>query len=220
MSEQHRTEMDQATSITPNQIVAFRLQLARRMAELTQDEAAELLEPYLGTRWSKASFSAAERSAVGGERVRRFSADEIVAFAMAFELPVTWFFLPPSMDLKGAPTLIETPDVPEDMTGHIPGYFLDVIFGYGDGEEAVRQEIQEVLRHAPADWLSARQQQIARWTRTVTRAIVRESVEGLADWSENLRRLADRLEAAQEMVPDRVVSIHRELMGESEEDEG
>jgi hypothetical protein len=79
---------------TPNQLVAFNLKLARNLRGWTQDEAAIRLEPLLGTRWSKAVFSAAERS-VDGRRAREFTADEIVAFALAFRLPVAWFFLPP-----------------------------------------------------------------------------------------------------------------------------
>ena len=80
--------------MTANQLVAYNLRRARELRELTQEEAAELLEPYLGVRWSKGSFSAAERS-VAGERTREFSADELLAFSAAFDLPVTWFFLPP-----------------------------------------------------------------------------------------------------------------------------
>jgi hypothetical protein len=53
------------------------------------------LEPHVGARWSKASFSAAERS-ITGERVRQFSADDLFALARAFELPVTYFLCPPT----------------------------------------------------------------------------------------------------------------------------
>src|SRR3954471_4419812 len=80
--------------MTANQLVAYNLHRARTERGLTQDQAAELLEPYLGTRWKKASFSAAERS-ISSDRIREFTADEILAFAKAFDLPVTWFFLPP-----------------------------------------------------------------------------------------------------------------------------
>ncbi len=50
---------------TPNQVVAYNLTRAREHRGWTQDEAAEALAPYLGTRWSKASFSQAERSVAG-----------------------------------------------------------------------------------------------------------------------------------------------------------
>lgn len=72
-------------------------------------------------------------SAVGGERVRKFSADEIVAFSMGFGVPVMWFFLPPAAGLRGEPTLIETPDVADDKDGHVPGAYLDDLFGRHSG---------------------------------------------------------------------------------------
>lgn len=80
--------------MTPNQLVALNLRRARTLLGLTQEQAAERLEPYLGERWSKRSFSAAERS-VAGERIRQFSADDLVALAAAFDLPVSFFLAIP-----------------------------------------------------------------------------------------------------------------------------
>jgi transcriptional regulator with XRE-family HTH domain len=74
--------------------VAWNLRRARARRGWTQEEAAERLEPYIGTRWSKAAFSAAERS-VEGERVRHFTADNLFAFARTFDLPVGYFLCPP-----------------------------------------------------------------------------------------------------------------------------
>src|ERR671931_1797685 len=76
---------------TPNQVVAYNLARARVLRGWTQDEAAAALEPWLGVRWSRATFSQAERS-VAGKLIRNFTADEIVAFARTFRLPVEWFF--------------------------------------------------------------------------------------------------------------------------------
>lgn len=80
--------------LTPNQLVAHNLRAAREARGLTQEQAATLLEPFLGEHWSVAVFSAAERS-VAGKRVREFDADTIQALARAFELPIGYFFLPP-----------------------------------------------------------------------------------------------------------------------------
>src|SRR5215213_6097132 len=80
--------------LTPNQIVAWNLAQARKGRKWTQEEAAEHLEPYLGERWSKATYSAAERS-VDGARIRQFTADDLHAFSRAFELPMTLFLTPP-----------------------------------------------------------------------------------------------------------------------------
>jgi transcriptional regulator with XRE-family HTH domain len=82
-----------------NEIVAYNFRRARELRGLTQDEAAHALEPYLGQRLPQASISAIER-AFGGERRREFDAQEILAFACAFDLPMLWFFLPPANDAR------------------------------------------------------------------------------------------------------------------------
>lgn len=77
---------------TINQVVAINLRLARELNKWTQAETCERLAPYLGERWSVATYSAAERSAQRTDRIRNFSANDIVAFAAAFGLPVQHFF--------------------------------------------------------------------------------------------------------------------------------
>lgn len=111
---------------TPNQVVAYRVALARHLKGWTQDEAAAELAPYLGTKLSTASFSAIERSFAGG-RVRQFSADEILALSRGFNLPIGWFFTPPpAMDDIG----ILTPD--SDSNGFDPILLIDAILGLDD----------------------------------------------------------------------------------------
>src|SRR3546814_20955185 len=61
----------------------------------TQHQAAEACAPFLGARLSPASWSALERSVDGG-RIREITADELVAFARAFDLPIGFFLTPPS----------------------------------------------------------------------------------------------------------------------------
>ena len=87
----------------------------------------DALAPYLGFRWSKANFSAAERS-VDGQRVRQFDADEIVAFARTFDLPVSWFFMPPPpWASPGMPTKLRTPDA--ERFGSPLALLADLVFG-------------------------------------------------------------------------------------------
>jgi transcriptional regulator with XRE-family HTH domain len=81
--------------MTGNQLVAYNLKRARDLRGLTQEQAAELLEPYLDGSWSPASFSAAERSAIAGKRTREFTADDLLAFVAAFNLPMPFFLTPP-----------------------------------------------------------------------------------------------------------------------------
>ena len=76
-----------------NEIVAYNFRAARELRGWTQDETARALEGLLGQRLPQASISAIER-AYEGDRRREFDAHEILAFALAFDLPLIWFFLP------------------------------------------------------------------------------------------------------------------------------
>jgi hypothetical protein len=108
---------------TPNQIVAFNISQARLKRGWTQDQAAEALAPFLGARLSTASWSAIERSVDGG-RIREFTADELVAFARGFDLPLGWFLTPPpaSDDIR-----VAAPDTKGN--GLDPRRLLDVVLG-------------------------------------------------------------------------------------------
>jgi transcriptional regulator with XRE-family HTH domain len=90
----------------PNEVVAYNLRRAREELGLTQAEAGRRLGRYLPKGWSAANFGMAEKW--GGNRVRKFDADELVAFAQVFEKPVTWFFLPPE-------------EMPQEATIHASG---------------------------------------------------------------------------------------------------
>jgi transcriptional regulator with XRE-family HTH domain len=119
MSTQKQTHV-----LTGNQLVAQNLRLARELRGLTQEQAAERLEPFLGARWSKATFSAAERSAVEGTRAREFSADELLAFANAFDLPLFWFFLPVDLEARVSSGGERTLDS-HDLFGRTLPYYHD-----------------------------------------------------------------------------------------------
>ena len=88
-----------------NEIVAYNFRRARELRGWTQQETAERLERFVGVRLRQAGVSAIE-AAYGGERRREFDAQEILAFACGFDLPLVWFFLPPPGDrrrFQGAP---------------------------------------------------------------------------------------------------------------------
>ena len=87
------------TAADLNEVVAYNFRRARELRGLTQDEAAVRLEPFLGVRLPQASISALERS-YGGDKRREFDAQEILAFACGFDLPLIWFFLPPADDTR------------------------------------------------------------------------------------------------------------------------
>ncbi|MFP5254489.1 MAG: helix-turn-helix domain-containing protein [Acidimicrobiia bacterium] len=108
---------------TPNQLVAHNIAKARLFRGWTQDQAAEASAPYLGSRLSSASWSALERSVDGG-RIREITADELVAFARAFDLPIGFFLTPPSAWDEHA---VATPDAGPD--GLEPIDLFDVVIG-------------------------------------------------------------------------------------------
>lgn len=81
--------------MTPNQVVAYNVIKARALRGWTQERAAEALAPYLGVRLSGPSFSALERSAVKVDRIKQFSADDLLALSRGFDLPIGYFFTPP-----------------------------------------------------------------------------------------------------------------------------
>ena len=72
-----------------NQVVAYNFRAARELRGWTQDHVAYLLAQYLGQQLPKASISAIERS-LEGDRRREFDAQELVAFALTFDLPIVW----------------------------------------------------------------------------------------------------------------------------------
>lgn len=81
--------------MTPNQLIAYNLRRARLLCGWTQGEAVVHLGQHLSKPWSAASYSLAERSVQRPDRIRHFSADEIVAFSRTFDRPVEWFFQEP-----------------------------------------------------------------------------------------------------------------------------
>ncbi|HSH58123.1 MAG TPA: helix-turn-helix transcriptional regulator [Acidimicrobiales bacterium] len=92
MAKPKRDQPSQTWSAS--QVVAHNLTRARELRGLTQAEVAERLSRFSGARWSQVTVAQAEGS-VSGQRVRSFSANELVALARTFDLPVLYFFLPP-----------------------------------------------------------------------------------------------------------------------------
>ncbi len=117
---------------TPNQIVASNLSRARMLRDWTQDQAAEALTPFLGTRLSAASWSAMERSVDGG-RIREFTADDLFAFARGFSLPIGFFLTPP---FPGEGIGVAAPD--GGRRGLEPNELLDVVLGTEESLEEWR----------------------------------------------------------------------------------
>ncbi len=122
-----------------NEIVAYNFRAARELRGLTQEETAELLERFIGQRLPQASISAIER-AYEGDRRREFDAQEILAFALAFDLPLLWFFLPPPGDTR---RLYRTSDYVRELYG--------IVFGRDDKLEPVYERLRQIGIEEPTE---------------------------------------------------------------------
>jgi transcriptional regulator with XRE-family HTH domain len=123
-------------TMTPNQIVAYNVAKARSLRGWTQEQAAEALAPYLGAKLSGASFSALERSAWSVDRIKQFSADDLLALSRGFDLPIGYFFTPPPPDFDAA---LHAPDAP--TPGLDPIVLLDAILGRPDNLDEWRDAL-------------------------------------------------------------------------------
>jgi hypothetical protein len=177
--------------LTPNQIVGYNLAQARMWKGWTQEEAAEQLEPYLGARWSKASFSAAERS-VDGRRVRQFSADELVAFSRCFGVPVGFFFLPPPPNAADRPIQMASPDCSE--FGVRPSELIDVALGAPGEIGLMGMRVEDFFRQTSPELLSDAQDALRSLTEVATQAVVERSLDKFGFWRSSLQTLAMQLE--------------------------
>jgi transcriptional regulator with XRE-family HTH domain len=99
MSTRRAKAVPEPPPLNLNEVIAYNFRRARELRGLTQPEAAACLEPFLGQLLPQASISAIERS-WGGDKRREFDAQELLAFACAFDLPLLWFFLPPPGDTR------------------------------------------------------------------------------------------------------------------------
>ncbi|MBW3547439.1 MAG: helix-turn-helix domain-containing protein [Actinobacteria bacterium] len=186
-------EVPSYLGLTPNQVVAYNLTRAREDKGWTQDQAADALAPYLGKRWSKASISQAERS-IAGRFIRKFDADEIMAFARAFEVPIAWFFMPPPpwSDHPGVPVKLATPDAEE--FGQALGLLVDLVFGEPYQQALLSMRLQAFLEQIGPIELTEAQQRIVSAVNLRVEALVAHSFQGLSQWQTALRSIANQLE--------------------------
>lgn len=190
--------------LTPNQVVAHNLRLARLLRGWTQEEAAIQLEPYLGVRWSVPSYSAAERSTERPGRIRNFTADELIAFSLAFKLPVTWFLLPPEKDPAGRIPVVATPGAPENQ-GHLPGVILELVFGNPESQALTEKRVEELLDDLGLEARGKYMRMIDAVSGLATRQSLKHALGGdLKKDAATLRRLAQIMEEAEEVIDARL----------------
>ena len=194
-------------TMTPNQIVALNVAKARALRGWTQEEAAEQLAPYLGAKLSGASFSALERSAWKVERIKQFSADELLALSRAFDLPIGYFFVPLPPDSDAA---LHAPDA--GMKGLDPIVILDAILGTPDNLEHWEDELRDYSSSVAPQPRSKREKphvspkDLADRLQTLgasrARAMLRQAFGDVTDAAEVLERLAEAIRILEEDAPD------------------
>jgi transcriptional regulator with XRE-family HTH domain len=144
---------------SPNQIVALNVGRARALRGWTQEQAAEALAPYLGTKWSNASFSAVERSIVG-TRVKQFSADDLVALSRGFDLPLGWFFTPPPPSEDAG---VAVPDAGM-LNGTDPKLLLEVVLGTDDNREPWHKALLDYAAETAKHHETTKNEKVSRRT--------------------------------------------------------
>ncbi len=82
-------------AIDVNAVVSYNTRAIRERRGFTQQQVAEKLGELTGHRLPQASISAMERG-FDGERRRRFDAHELYLLSLVFDVPIPYFFLPPS----------------------------------------------------------------------------------------------------------------------------
>ncbi len=196
--------------LSAGQVVAYNLARARALRGWNQEQAATRLEPHLGVRWSNVVLSAAERS-YAGKRVRQFTADEIVAFSQAFELPVVWFFLPPGTDEEEAfyPLVCPSKAAPNEENVLDPNELLRLTFNahLGDLIREITRRVDSYKRDDQPDGdrgtlagvRGMPVDHVALWVRAVMSEALAGDPSTLAVMRTTVRQLADQLDR---LVPD------------------
>lgn len=173
---------DQPRRYTTNQVVAHNLRLARQQRGWTQEQAAERLEPFLGVRWSKATYSAAERSSERADRVRQFTADDLLAFSAAFDVPAHYFFLPPIGKRNGTNVQVAAGDKASTRAFGLAEY-LDRVFGSDKGNELVQRRLKAILKRIPSD---PKEEHLRQATQGLVKARLSEHKDELETWRDAL----------------------------------
>ncbi len=189
--------------MTSNQIVAYNVAKARAIRGWTQEQAAEELAPYLGAKLSGASFSALERSAWNVNRIKQFSADDLLALSRGFDLPIGFFFVPPPPAFDAG---LYGPDA--GSKGLDPIVMLDAILGTPDNLGYWESELldysasiapmpkskKEKPSVSPADLA----ERVTPFTAIRAKALLRSSFGDVEEAKDVLERLAQILQELDE----------------------
>ena len=148
-------------AVDVNRVVSHNLRLAREQNGWTQEQFADRLEEVTGHRPTQASVSALERAWEGG-RHREFDAQELVDFAVALNVPIVWFFLPPPGDRREIKN-----------TGRQMFALIELLVGQADQLPRIEKQLRQIgLRDHTADEEISRM--LTGHPDTITPQVIRE----------------------------------------------
>jgi hypothetical protein len=156
------------------------------------------LAPYLGAKLSGPSFSALERSATKVDRIKQFSADDLLALSRGFDLPIGYFFTPPPPEMDAglyapdAGTKGLDPIVLLDAMLGTPdniGYWMDDLLAYAASHAPMPRSKREKPSVSPADLPD----RLAPLVDARASALLRNALGDLDGASDLLERLAEAL---------------------------
>jgi transcriptional regulator with XRE-family HTH domain len=123
-----------------NAVVSFNLKAIRERYGWTQQQVADRLARITGHKLPQASISAMERG-FDGERRRRFDAHELYLFSVVFDVPIAYFFLPPT----------GTMGTPLADTGGPAARLYTALLGGDDQLEVIDERLEQMGLHVPTD---------------------------------------------------------------------
>jgi transcriptional regulator with XRE-family HTH domain len=165
--------------LSASQLVAHNLTRARLLRGLTQAEIAERLARFTGAKWSQATVAQAEGS-VRSPRTRQFTANELVALARTFDLPVLYFLMPPDDGVGGLLT--------DDAKDGLPWQYLLVLLLGHRGTFPVLAD------------------RAANWAELLAQGIDIPSSDALADPETILAEIAGSLRRREPLLPEDVLA--------------
>lgn len=132
-AQQESPRPTEAPGLDVNAVVSYNVKAIRERRGMTQQQVADKLAMLTGHQLPQASISAMERG-FDGERRRRFDAHELYLLSVVFDVPVTYFFIPPPV--TGFAELADT---------HRPvAELYRAILGTDDQLEAVDARLAEI----------------------------------------------------------------------------
>lgn len=133
------------------QVVAYNVMRARKARGLTQEDLAERLREVTGRPWPRSAVTMTENAWTGSaERLRTLDVNQVVAFAVALETPLAWFFMAPD-DADAYEPMSQAQHITCDPkhssgTGLLPAQLMDIALSRtapSDGIDLLRERAEQ-----------------------------------------------------------------------------